>query len=116
MELRVVGTNAEWFDLVPRTLAAGRVLLPSDEDRGAPVAVLTEFGARKLLANNHSIGQTVKIGGDQFKVIGIVRSETDQGGDIQLPDQQVDVYIPLGVARDYFGDMFVRRTSGSETR
>lgn len=116
MELRVVGTTPEWFDLVPRDILAGRVMLPSDQDKRAPVAVLTEFGARKILATENTIGQTIRIGGDQFEVIGIVKSESGQAGNIQIPDQDVDVYIPIAVARKYFGDIFTKRTSGSRVR
>jgi putative ABC transport system permease protein len=116
MELRVVGTTPEWFKLVPREVIAGRVLLLSDEVKQAPVAVLTEFGARKILATEHTIGQTISIGGDQFEIVGIVRSESGQAGNIQIPDQQVDVYIPIEVARVYFGDIFTKRTSGGDER
>ncbi len=116
MELRVVGTTPEWFKLVPREVLAGRVLLPSDEAKQAPVAVLTEFGARKILATEHTIGQTISIGGDQFEIVGIVKSESGQAGNIQIPDQQVDVYIPIEVARIYFGDIFTKRTSGGDER
>jgi putative ABC transport system permease protein len=116
MELRVVGTSPDWFELVPRAILAGRVILPADQDKRAPVAVLTEFGARKILATESTIGQTVRIGGDQFEIIGIVKSESGQAGNIQIPDQQVDVYIPIEVARRYFGDIFARRTAGSEER
>jgi putative ABC transport system permease protein len=112
----VVGTTSEWFELVPREIVAGRVIMPSDQAKQAPVAVLTEFGARKILATEGTIGQTVRIGGDEFQVIGIVKSESDEGGNIQIPDQQVDIYIPIEVARDYFGDMFTKRTSGSFER
>jgi putative ABC transport system permease protein len=117
MELRVVGTTPQWFDLVPRDVLAGRVLLPSDQRGRSPVAVLTEFGARKLLATENTIGQTVTIGGDSFEVVGIVKSEeSGQAGNIQIPDQEVDVYIPIEVARQYFGDIFTKRSSGSFER
>jgi len=116
MELRVVGTTPEWFDLVPRALVAGRILSADDEREMSPVAVLTEFGARKLLATESTIGQAVRIGGNQFEIVGIVRSESGQAGNIQLPDQDVDVYISLEVARRYFGDIFSRMTSGSFQR
>ena len=116
LELRVVGTTPEWFALVPRAVLAGRVLLRADEAKQAPVAVLTEFGARKLLATEHTIGQTLRIGGDQFEVVGIVRSESGQAGNIQIPDQDVDVYIPMEVARTYFGDVFTKMTSGAFER
>jgi putative ABC transport system permease protein len=116
MELRVVGTTPEWFELVPREVIAGRVLLPSDEDKQAPVVVLTEFGARKLLAAESTIGQTVRIGGEQFEIIGIVKSESGQAGNIQIPDQEIDAYISIEVAKKYFGDIFTKITSGSFER
>jgi len=116
MELRVVGTTPQWFGLVPRDVLAGRVLLASDTEKVAPVAVLTEFGARKLLATGSTIGQTLRIGGNEFEIVGIIRSESGQAGNIQLPDQEADVYIPLGVARRYYGDIFAKMTSGSFER
>ena len=116
MELRVVGTTPTWFELVQRPVLAGRVLLDSDEDEFVPVAVLTEFGARKLLAAENTIGQSLRIGSDYFKVVGIVKSESGQAGGIQIPDQEVDVYIPISVARKYFGDITTRRTAGTRER
>ncbi len=116
MELRVVGTTPTWFRLVPRELIAGRRLQQSDLEKQAPVAVLTEFGARKILATESTIGQTVRIGGSQFRVVGIVKSESGQAGNIQIPDQEVDAYIPIDVARVYFGDVFTKRTSGGDER
>ncbi|MEN6332756.1 MAG: ABC transporter permease [Phycisphaerales bacterium] len=116
MELRVVGATPEWFSLVPRALVAGRVIVKADQDRRAPVAVLTDVGARKILATENSIGQTLRIGGDEFEVIGIIQSESGQAGNIQVPDQEIDVYIPLEVAQRYFGDIYTKRTAGSEER
>ena len=116
MDLRVVGTTTVWFELVPRAIIAGRVLIPSDEESPSAVAVLTEFGARKLLATESTIGQSIRIGGASFEVVGIVKSESGQAGNIQIPDQQVDVYIPIGVAREYFGDVMARFTAGSFVR
>lgn len=116
LELRVVGTTPMWFELVQRPLVAGRTLLPSDVKGNSPVAVLTEFGARRLLAAEHTIGQALRIGGDYFEIVGIIKSESGQAGNIQIPDQQVDAYIPITVARTYFGDVMTRRTAGSRER
>ena len=85
-------------------------LRESDQQEQAAVAVLTEFGARKLLATESTIGQTIRIGSDHFEVVGIVRSESGQAGNIQMPDQEVDAYIPMEVAQAYFGDVFTKRT------
>jgi len=116
LELRVVGTTPSWFELVQRPVIAGRVLTASDDNKRSPAAVLTEFGARRLLAAESTIGQALRIGGDYFEIVGIVKSESGQAGNIQIPDQEVDVYIPINVARSYFGDITVRRTSGTHER
>lgn len=113
LELRVVGTTPAWFELVQREILAGRVLFSYDMEHLSPVVVLTEYGARRLLATRNTIGQTLRIGGDAFRIVGIVKSEGGEAGNIQLPDQQVDAYIPINVAQTYFGDISVRRTSGS---
>ena len=112
IELRIVGTTPQWFDLVDRRLVAGRVLAQRDVLAHAPVCVLTEYGARRLLATEHTIGKSIRIGGDYYEVIGIVRSE-QVGGSIQTPDQDVDAYIPINTARERYGDLTVRRTAGT---
>lgn len=116
LELRVVGTTPQWFELVQRTIIAGRILSPSDVEQEDPVVVLTEYGARRLLAAENTIGQTLRLGGDTFKIVGIVKSEGGKAANIQIPDQQVDAYIPIDVARSYYGDISVRRSSGSFER
>jgi putative ABC transport system permease protein len=115
LELRIVGTTNEWFELVPRKILAGRVFDKKDCENIAAAAVLTEFGARRLLANKNSIGQAIKIGGESFEVIGIIKNEEGMAGNIQIPDQQVDAYVPLTTVKKYFGDIFFKRTSGTMT-
>lgn len=104
MEIRIVGTTPAWFTLVRRPLLAGRILSPSDFEAHSAVVVLTEFGARKLLATKNTIGENLRIGGSNFKIIGIIRSEGGKAADIQLPDQEVDAYIPINIAKTYYGD------------
>jgi putative ABC transport system permease protein len=77
LELRVVGTTSDWFTLVERDVIAGRVMKAEDLLRTAPVAVLTEFGARKLLATQHTTGEHIRIGSDYFEVVGIVKSQSE---------------------------------------
>ena len=116
LELRLVGTTSAWFDLVRRPTIAGRTLIPNDEVSFANVCVLTEYGARRLLATSATIGQSLRLGSDYLEVVGIVKSEEGQSGDIQTPDEKVDAYIPLNVARTRFGDVSVRRSTGSQDR
>jgi len=113
LEVRVVGTSPDWFDLVSREVLAGRVLLPVNKATPVPTAVLTEFGARRLLVTKHSIGEWIRIGGNCFEIIGIVKCEGGKAGELQMPDDEVDAYIPIAIARQYFGDVSTRSASGS---
>jgi putative ABC transport system permease protein len=112
VELRIVGATPDWFDLVPRPVIAGRVLLPRDMDSSANVCVLTESGARKLLAVSSVIGESIRVGGDLYTVIGIVQNE-DAGSGARTPDTDVDAYIPINVAKERYTDLNIRRASGS---
>ena len=75
MDLRVVGTTPDWFTLVDRPIVAGRALSWKDIEESAGVCVLAESAARTLLAGNYIVGQPVRIGGDYFTVVGIVRTD-----------------------------------------
>jgi putative ABC transport system permease protein len=116
MDLRVVGTTPTWFELVKREKLAGRALLDNDMGDKSGVVVLTETGARKLLAAESSIGQSLRIDKEYFEVIGIVRNESSKTPGLSTPDQDVDAYVPITAARERFGDINSRRTSGSFER
>jgi putative ABC transport system permease protein len=111
LEMRIVGTTPDWFNLVNRQVIAGRVLSWEDLNKYARVCVLTEYGARRLLATEYTIGQIVRIGSGYFKVIGIIRSEQGHE-DAQTPDEAVDAYMPLSTARERYGDAFWQRSPG----
>ena len=116
LEMRIVGTTADWFDLVRRPLVAGRTLTPEDETSHAHVAVLTEWGARRLLATEHAVGETLTLGGHAYEVVGIVRSEEGDGQGMQAPDARTDAYVPLATARERHGDVFAKNTQGAHIR
>tara|TARA_R110002072_G_scaffold42064_20_gene118747 strand:+ start:200179 stop:201447 length:1269 start_codon:yes stop_codon:yes gene_type:complete len=116
LELRLVGTTPDWFELVDRNKLAGRVLLERDIQENANVVVLTEHGARRLLVGQDILGATVKINQGYYTVVGVIQSESMQSGSMQTPDQDIDAYIPLSVAKERFGDITVTRSSGSQTR
>lgn len=111
-ELRVVATTDVWFDVVSRPLIAGRTLSPEDSTSASAVCVLTESGARKLLATRHSIGQNIRIASELFQVIGIVRNESASAG-MSMPDTETDVYIPMKTGNERFGQVEMQRSASS---
>jgi len=108
-EMRVVGVSDGWFDLVKREKLAGRTLKSHDIANSADVCVLTEHGARTILAGGHTIGQPVALGGMIYEVVGIVRSE--HGGE-HVPDMRADAYIPISTFIDRYEDLEYREESG----
>ncbi len=112
-ELRIVGTTPQWFELVVRDVVAGRVLLERDMFTASNVCVLTESGARKLLAATSVIGEPLQVGSDVYEVIGIVRNEPGGTSGARTPDSEVDAYIPINVAKERYSDLMIRRASGS---
>ncbi len=116
MELRMVGTTDTWFELVKRELVAGRTFTSDDVKNMSTVVVLTEYGARRLLATEAVIGERIRIGSESFLVIGIVQSDTINNGTMQSPDSQIDAYVPLSSAKERFGDYFIKASSGAMTR
>ena len=110
LELRVVETIPEWFEVVPRPVLAGRVLNEADMASRANVCVLTEFGVRKLLAAETMVGQRGRLGGGVFEVVGIVKNES--GGTVRAPDSDADAYIPMSTAARLFGVANIRYSAG----
>ncbi|MBL4698504.1 MAG: ABC transporter permease [Phycisphaerales bacterium] len=116
LELRLVGTTPNWFELVKREVLVGRVMLDRDMESTSNVVVLTEHGARKLLAGRSTRGAQVRINQGIFDVIGVIKSESTDTGAMQTPDEDIDAYIPLNVAIERFGDITTTRSSGSRSR
>jgi putative ABC transport system permease protein len=116
LDMRIVGTTNDWFDLVSRPLVAGRTIVKSDVSDKCNVVVLTEHGARRLLATEACIGESLRLGSNYYEVIGIVQSEGASEGASQTPDQQTDAYIPISVAKEHHGDYFSQMKSGTNIR
>jgi putative ABC transport system permease protein len=49
-------------------------------------------------------------------VIGIIKSAGGKAADLQLPDQEVDAYIPMNIARTYYGDITRNSTDISDMK
>ena len=79
----VKGVDESYLDMMGRTLAQGRGLTYVDISDNKKVCVVGDYIARMGYGGN-AIGQTIKIGSEQFTIVGVleasVSSTTDQEG------------------------------------
>jgi putative ABC transport system permease protein len=94
--LSVVGTWPSYFEVNNFSLAEGR-LFTAAEDRGRRrVAVLGALAGDQLgVPSAALLGETVRVRGISFEVIGVLAEKGSQG--FSNPDESV--YVPLGTAQ-----------------
>ncbi len=80
-------------------LDAGRHLLPDEEERSRASAVIGADVAEKLFAGRDPIGRTIKVGGQNFRVVGVGKPR----GKIMGFSQDNYVRIPITTFLKTFG-------------
>lgn len=71
----VLGVDDGYFRVRRARAAQGRVLCKADMERKASVCVLGAEVARAKHPQGDSIGATVRIGGDEFRIVGVLARE-----------------------------------------
>ncbi|GAC1686841.1 MAG: ABC transporter permease [Gemmatimonadaceae bacterium] len=94
----VVGTSANYLEVRKFTLEAGRMFTPAEDQGKQRLAVLGAMVVGNLGVDSPDaiLGESVRIRGIQFTVIGVLASK-GQGGGFFNPDDQV--LIPLHTAQ-----------------
>ncbi|HEX2924734.1 MAG TPA: ABC transporter permease [Ruminiclostridium sp.] len=91
----VIGTSEEYEYIRSRHVQSGRFILSFDNDYKLKTAVIGTAVANDLFAGQNPIGQTMKINGEIFKIVGLLQ-QIDGGQDSSNDDQ---VIIPVNVAQ-----------------
>lgn len=91
----VIGTSEEYEYIRSRHVQSGRFILSFDNDYKLKTAVIGTAVANDLFAGQDPVGQTMKINGQIFKVVGVLQ-QIDGGQDSSNDDQ---VIIPVTVAQ-----------------
>lgn len=95
----LVGATSTLTDLRDLGLDRGRFLLPDEERRAAPVAVIGAEVAATLFPARDPLGAFVRLAGRRFEVIGVQR-RLGSSGAVSLDRS---VYIPLTAFERLFG-------------
>ncbi len=110
------GTTPALKDLAMLRVARGRYLSAADLDERAQVAVLGSEAARQLFPQDDPLGSEVRVDDKAFTVVGIlspVGLSGGAGGALIGRDLNLDIHVPITTARVIYGDLVVRRESGS---
>jgi putative ABC transport system permease protein len=95
VRVTVAGITPNYFEVRSLTLESGDGLTESDLDAKARVAVLGANVAEDLFLDEFPVGQTVKIKGVQYEVVGVLESK----GGVGFMSQDDQVFIPLTTAQ-----------------
>lgn len=95
----VNGTTADLSRIRDLDIGEGRFFLPAEDQQAAQVAVIGNEVATTLFPASDPLGQTIRIGGRGFRVIGLVRPQ-GTGGGVSLDRY---VYVPLTAYERVFG-------------
>ncbi|MGB0086586.1 MAG: ABC transporter permease, partial [Rhodomicrobiaceae bacterium] len=92
----VTGTSASFSFVRDWEVAEGRYFTQEEVARGAKVAVLGSSVVHQLFGGAVAVGESVRIAGAPFEVIGVMETRGQAGG---FRDQDDIVLIPLSTAR-----------------
>jgi len=113
---QVQGTTPTYLAIRDFQIDSGKMFSDFDVERWNRVAVLGPVTASNLFGFSEPLGQTIKINGINFQVVGVLQGKGDQGW--YNPDDQViipytvDMHILMGV--DYLREIDVQCEQGSD--
>ena len=111
---RIVGTVPWYLEKTGLRIRHGRFLNADDVRRVDNVVVLTVEGARELFPLSYPIGQTVMLGSQAYVVVGLVADTGRKRENGSGTTQDVhEAYIPISAAKNRFGEVLVKRETGS---
>ena len=108
--ISVQAMGHEWTNYTLGDFVEGRNYLPQDEQRAAPVAVITEELARRAFGEGRpAVGRQLRMDGDLFTVLGVYRPKPNlfQGGKpiwVAVPTTAALKYLP---ANDEFLEFWI---------
>ena len=104
-QVSIMGTTITYFPIRAFTVEKGRCFTEQEVESMAHVAILGPTTVENLFEENDPLGETIKVKGINFRVVGVLKSKGDQGW--FNPDDQV--IIPYTTAmKQVIGDDYLR--------
>jgi len=112
-DVELKGTVPWYLSVGKMHLQTGRFLNTIDMHNRLPVCVIGPGVARELFRNYDPIGESLKVQGEYYRVVGVMAERGAATGKDAASDISFDVYIPLTVSQDRYGDIDMRRSAGT---
>jgi len=113
---QVLGTTPTYLPIRDFDIESGRMFTDFDVDHWRRVAVLGPVTASNLFGFSDPVGQSIKINGINFEVLGVLKSKGDQGwfnpDDQVIVPYTVDMHVLMGVT--YVREIDVQCEVGSD--
>jgi len=87
----IQGTSSAFIEIDQSEVAEGRYFTNEEDQSMARVAIVGHVVAEELFPDMDPIGQTVRIGGVNFKIIGVM----EELGVVFFQDMDKQIYVPL---------------------
>ena len=113
----VLGTVPELFHTANMAIDRGRFLEGVDLRDARDVCVLGAEITRKLFPLSDPLDETVKVGTNHFRVIGVLREQGAEAGSkaaAVFGDVDESIYLPLPSVKARYGELTVKVSSGSQ--
>jgi putative ABC transport system permease protein len=121
-----IGTTSEIFSVMNLDLERGRYFTSVDESEQQHICVLGGLAAQQLFPFADPLGETIQVGTSGMAtlvltVVGVLqptglRADGSDAGTIVGRNLDQDVYFPLSLAEETFGDAIVKRQAGAMER
>jgi putative ABC transport system permease protein len=95
----ILGTTANYPDIVKTNIEKGSFFTASQERSGAKVALIGKTVQKNLFGSTDVMGKKITVSGTRYVVIGVMKSR----GSVFGLDQDNIVIIPISVAQRQFG-------------
>jgi putative ABC transport system permease protein len=117
VDCEIMGTVPWYPQMRNQRVARGRFFNEDDMEASANVCVLGADVAEILFPLDEPLGRDVRVGGDYYRVIGVMEAASRSAKPIEPQESAKPaahrMFIPLETARHRYGEVLARERSGS---
>ena len=109
----VFGVEPEYADVANPVIEQGRFISTADMLQRNPYCVITATLARDAFKCENPLGRTIRLMGQRFEVIGVMKRLPKTLGDTNISESDIPVFIPRTTEESFFSKMNVMSSQGN---